>query len=186
MVRTTLNNALWTQALGSLVLGGICLALSYVGTVRMQIVVLASAIAAIWLVRRRPISPFGSLLGYPPPAHLRDPALSPLRIALETARTRSLPLVGMVWVAVLIAGIALGMFHPPELRAVLLAGEHISVLGAWPTLRWVVEWILIIVLAGVPAVAGSAFVLWLSIYLVMLMSTSPSRSSGANRPHSNT
>ena len=170
LVRVELNNALWTQAGGSLIFGGLCLCLAYVGTPRMKIVVCASAIAAIWLVHKRPVSPFGNLLGYRPSAHLLDPALTPLRTALEAEKIRRLHQVGLGWLVLVSGSIAAGVLYPPKLTAVLAAGEGEEQLAAWPIFRGAVEWALIATMTGAIAVTGSAFVLWFVIYLLILAS----------------
>ena len=167
-MRRELNNALWAQAGGALILGGICLFLAYVGTPRMKLAVCASAVAAVWLVHKRPVWPFGNLLGYRPPAHLLDPALTPLRAALEEGKSRQLYRVGIGWLAVDSTLIVASALKPPRLTAILAAGESINQLAPWPILQSAAEWILVTVLTGAIAVVGSAFVLWLSIYLLTL------------------
>jgi hypothetical protein len=134
----------------------------------MKIVVCISAIVAVWLVHKRPVSPFGNLLGYRAPAHLLDPGLSELRIALEVEKVRRLYLVGITWLAIISAATAAGTLNPPELTAALAAGERINHLAAWPLVRAAAEWFLIASVIGMLAVIGSAFVLWLSLYLLML------------------
>ena len=168
LARLELNNALWTQASGALILGGLCLFLAYVGTTRIKIVVCASAIAAIWLVHKRPVSPFGNLLGYRPPAHLLDPALIPLRTALEAEKTRRLHHVGRGWLGLVSGAIAAGVLYPPKLTAILAAGEGVEQLAAWPIFQGAAEWALIATIIGTGAVPGSAFVLWFAIYLLVL------------------
>jgi hypothetical protein len=134
----------------------------------MKIVVCASAIAAIWLVRKRPVSPFGNLLGYRSPAHLLDPALTPLRTALEEEKTRRLHHVGLGLLALVSGSIAAGVLYPPKLTAILAAGESVEQLAAWPIFQGAAEWALIATLTGTIAVTGSAFVLTLAIYLLIL------------------
>jgi hypothetical protein len=168
LARIELNNALWTQAGGSLILGGPCLFLAYAGTPRMKIVICASAIAAIWLVNKRPVSPFGNLLGYRPPAHLLDPALTPLRTALEAEKIRWLHHVGLGWLVLVSGSIAAGVLYPPKLTAVLAAGEGVEQLAAWPIFRGAAEWALIATITGAIAVTGSAFVMWFAIYMLIL------------------
>ena len=168
LVRRELNNGLWAQAGGALILGGICLFLAYVGTPRMKVAACASAVAAVWLVHKRPVSPFGNLLGYRPPAHLLDPALTPLRAALEEGKSRQLYRVGIGWLAVVSTVIVASALKPPRLTAILAAGESINQLAPWPILQSAAEWFLVTVLTGAIAVVGSAFVLWLSIYLLTL------------------
>jgi hypothetical protein len=169
LARVELNNALWTQAGGSLILGGLCMFLAYVGKPRIKVVVCASAIAAIWLVHKRPVSPFGNLLGYRPPAHLLDPALTPLRTALEAEKARRLHLVGLGWLALVSGSTAAGVLHPPKLTAILAVGEGIEQLAAWPLFQGVAEWALLATIIGTIAVTGSAFVLWFAIYLLILL-----------------
>jgi hypothetical protein len=168
LVRLELNNALWSQASGALLLGGPCLFLAYVGTARIKIVVCASAIAAIWLVHKRPVSPFGNLLGYRPPAHLLDPALTPLRTALEAEKTRRLHHIGLGWLALVTGAIAAGVLHPSKLTAILTADKGVERLAAWPILQGAAEWALIATIIGALAVPGSAFVLWFAIHLLVL------------------
>ena len=168
LVRIELNNGLWAQAGGALILGGISLFLAYVGTPRMKVAVCASAVAAVWLVHKRPVSPFGNLLGYRAPAHLRDPALTPLRAALEEGKSRHLYRVGVGWLAVVSTVIAAGALKPSRLTSILAARESIDELAPWPILQSAVEWGLVTVLTGAIAVVGSAFVLWLSTYLLAL------------------
>jgi hypothetical protein len=170
LVRLELNNALWLQAGGALILGGFCLFLAYVGTPRMKVALCASAVAALWLVHKRPISPFGNLLGYRyrPPAHLLDPMLARLRAALEEEKSRQLYRVGLGWLAVVGAVMAAGALKPSRLTAILAAGESIDELAPWPILQSAAEWVLVTVLTGAIAVVGSSFVLWLSIYLLAL------------------
>ena len=167
-MRLELNNALWLQAGGALILGGFCLFLAYVGTPRMKVALRISAVAALWLVHKRPISPFGNLLGYRPPAHLLDPVLARLRAVLEEEKSRQLYRVGLGWLAVVGAVIAAGALKPPRLTAILAAGESIDELAPWPILQSAAEWVLVTVLTGAIAVVGSSFVLWLSIYLLAL------------------
>jgi hypothetical protein len=168
LVQVVLNNALWAQAGGSLIFGGTTLFLAYVGTPRMKTAVCGAAIAAIWLIHKRWVSPFRTLLGYRPSVHLVNPALSPLRKALETQKARWLFRAGLGWLAVVSASIAAGTLYPPKLTAILAAGEPIRQLAAWPLLQSAAEWVLIAIIAGFLAFVGSACVLWFAIYLLTL------------------
>jgi hypothetical protein len=145
------RDSLWTLGTGVLLTGGGSLILVYIGTLPIKLSILLSTMVAIFLVRQRPVYPFAQLLTNHVGPYLDHPVLVPLKKRLEAQKTRSLLLVGLIWLLIQGGVSTLGFVNRPSL-----------------TQAFASDWLwsgYTVVIAGGLGLAGAAATLWLSFHL---------------------